>query len=801
MKFTLSWLKDHLDTTASVAEIGKTLTMIGLEIEEIIDPAAALDGFVVGHVVAAGKHPDADKLKLCTVDAGDKTIQIVCGAPNAREGLKVALAQPGCIIPVTGEKLKKGKIRGVESLGMMCSTRELCLGEDHDGIIELPADAPVGAPLASVMAIDPVFDIAVTPNRADCLGVRGVARDLAAAGLGTLKDDPLVAPVAGTFASPRGVSLALPEGSEAACPQFVGRTIRGVTNGESPQWLKDRLTAVGLRPISALVDITNYTTIGWGRPLHVFDADTLNGDVVVRFGREEGEELAALNDKSYTVGADVVVIADQTKAQSIGGVVGGEETGCTEKTTTVFLEAALFEPLRIARTGRSLAVESDAKHRFERGVDPASALWGAELATRLILDLCGGEASELVIAGEAPAGHGAIAFRPSRVKQLVGIDVPTETMVGMFERLGCSVTVNDADSLSVLPPTWRLDLAEEHDLVEEIARLNGYDNLPVTPLPRLSMPRPVLTPQQRMVRAITRTLASRGLFETVTWSFLPRAQAEAFGGGQDSLILANPISSDLDAMRPSILPNLATAAARNAARGFPNVGLFEVGPQFEGGEPGEQCRVAAGLRAGKTGPRHWDQKPRAVDLFDAKADALAALAAAGVAVDNLQVSTDAPSYYHPGRSGCLRLGKTIIAQFGDLHPAVAKLLDVKGPVVAFEVFVDRLPLPKAKPTKARPLLKASAFQPLERDFAFVVDSSVAVEAMVRAARGADRQMITDVAVFDLYEGGNMPEGKKSLAISVTLQPTERTLTDQEIEQISSKIIAAIEKATGGALRG
>ncbi len=800
MKFTLSWLKDHLDTTASVAEIGKTLTMIGLEIEEIIDPAAALDGFVVGHVTSAGKHPDADKLKLCTVDTGSSSIQIVCGAPNAREGLKVALAQPGCIIPVSGDKLKKGKIRGVESMGMMCSTRELCLGEDHDGIIELPADAPVGAPLASVLAIDPVFDIAVTPNRADCLGVRGVARDLAAAGLGTLKDDPLTLPVAGTFASPRSVSIQLPDGEDAACAQFVGRTIRGVTNGDSPQWLKDRLTAIGLRPISALVDITNYVTIGWGRPLHVFDADTLNGDMVVRFGHADGEEIAALNDKTYSVGADVLVIADQSKAHSIAGVVGGEETGCTEKTTTVFLEAALFEPLRIARTGRSLAVESDAKHRFERGVDPASALWGAELATRLIQDLCGGEASELVIAGQAPAGHGVIRFRPSRVKQLIGIDVPTNDMIDMLQGLGCSVQA-DGETLAVQPPTWRHDLAEEHDLVEEVTRLYGYDNLPVTPLPRPSMPRQVLTPAQKLVRGLTRTLASRGLFETVTWSFLPRAQAEAFGGGQDALILVNPISSDLDAMRPSILPNLACAAGRNAARGTPNVGLFEVGPQFEGGEPGQQCRVAAGLRAGKTGPRHWNAPPRAVDLFDAKADALAVLAMAGVNVDNLQVSTDAPSYYHPGRSGCLRLGKQIIAQFGDLHPAVLKLLDVKGPMVAFEVFVDRLPLPKAKPTKTRPLLQASAFQPLERDFAFVVDSSVAAESMVRAARGADKQMITDVAVFDLYEGANMPEGKKSLAVSLTLQPTERTLTDQDIEQISTKVIAAIEKATGGTLRG
>lgn len=800
MKFTLSWLKDHLDTTASVAEIGKTLTMIGLEIEEIIDPRAALEGFVVGHVLTAEKHPDADKLRLCTVDNGTTRLQIVCGAPNARAGLKVALATPGCIVPATGDKLKKGKIRGIESQGMMCSTRELCLGEDHHGIIELPEDTPVGAPLADVLDIDPVFDIAITPNRADCLGVRGVARDLASAGLGTLKVDPMTAPVPGTFASPRKVSIALPEGDEAACPMFVSRTIRGVTNGESPQWLKDRLIAVGLRPISALVDITNYVTVGWGRPLHVFDDARLDGDLVVRFGAADGEDIEALNDKTYTVGSDMVVIADQSKACSIGGVMGGTETGCTEETTTVVLESALFDALRIARTARTLSVDSDAKFRFERGVDPASAVWGAELATRLILDLCGGEASELVIAGKQPDPVAPIAFRPARVRQLVGIEVPVDTMVGMFDRLGCTVEEN-GESLTVVPPTWRFDLAEEHDLIEEVTRLNGYDNLPVTPLPRPSMPRTVLTPQQKTVRMLTRILASRGMMETVTWSFVSREQAEAFGGGQEDLILANPISSELDAMRPSILPNLATAAGRNAARGFPNLGLFEIGPQFEGGEPGQQSRVAAGLRAGKTGPRHWDVAPRDVDVFDAKADVLGALQGLGMNTDNLQVSAEAPSYYHPGRSGSLRLGRNVIAYFGDLHPAVLKLLDVKGPMVGFEIFVERLPTPKVKATKTRPLLQASAFQPLERDFAFVVDHAVAADTMVRAARGADRQMVSDVTVFDVYEGTHMPEGKKSLAVTVTLQPHDRTLTDQEIEQISNRIISAIEKATGGTLRG
>lgn len=799
MKFTLSWLKDHLDTDAPLNEIGRTLTMIGLEVEGIHDPGADLKDFIVGHVISAEKHPDADKLKLCTVDTGSEMLQIVCGAPNARAGLKIVLARVGTLIPATGDVLKKGKIRGVESFGMMCSSRELGLGDDHAGIMELPADAPVGVPVTQILPVDPVIDVAITPNRADCLGVRGIARDLAAAGLGTLKDDPLVATVPGAFDSPVLVRHAFPEGAEDASPLFVGRTIRGVKNGPSPQWLKDRLTAVGLRPISALVDITNYVTVGWGRPLHVFDADTLTGNITVRFATD-GETVEALNDKTYTLDESVVVIADDAGAQSIGGVVGGTPTGCTDATTTVFVEAALFDAHRIAATGRRLTVESDAKHRFERGVDPASAGWGVELATRLILDLCGGEASAPVVSGAAPSTARVITFRPGRVKQLVGIDVATDRMAEMLRGLGCDVTADGA-SLTVRPPSWRGDLGAEHDLVEEVARLYGYDNIPAVSLPRSPMPRPVLTPRQRQTRALGRTLASRGMMETVTWSFLPQAQAELFGGGSDALRLANPISSDLDAMRPSILPNLIAAAGRNAARGYADVSLLEVGPQFNGGEPGEQSLMASGLRAGRSGPRHWDAAPRAVDALDAKADAIGALKGAGVPVENLQVSTDAPSFYHPGRSGCLRLGPKVIARFGEIHPGVLKAMDVKGPVVAFEIFVDALPLPKVKPTKARPLLKASPFQPLERDFAFVVEATIGADALLRAAKGADKVLITDASVFDVYEGANMPEGTKSVAVSVTLQPVDRTLTDEDIEQVSRKVIAAIEKATGGTLRG
>lgn len=804
MKFTLSWLKDHLETDATLDQIGEALTSIGLEVEEIVDPASKLTGFITGHVLTAEKHPDADRLKLCTVSTGSETLQIVCGAPNARAGLKVALALPGCVIPVSGDVLKKGKVRGQESQAMMCSTRELCLGEDHDGIIELPEDTPVGVPLASVLSIDPVIDISVTPNRADCLGVRGIARDLAAFGVGTLKADPLTeGTVAGQFESPVKVVRRLPEGKDAACPLFVGRLIRGVKNGESPQWLKDRLVSVGLRPISALVDITNYVTVGWNRPLHVFDADKLTGNIVVKMATP-GTELPCLNDKTYMLEDWMVAIADEAGDLSVGGVVGGTASGCTEQTVNVFVEAALFDPLLIAATGRKLTAESDAKHRFERGVDPESPLWGMELATRLILDLCGGTPSAVEVGGAVPDWKRTITLRPERVKKLVGIDVAPEKMVSLLTGLGCTATLADG-VITAVAPSWRGDLTEEHDLVEEVARLNGYDNLVTLPLPRPSMPTPVLTARQKTIRLLTRTLAARGMNETVTWSFMSSDKVAAFGGGQDSLKLANPISSDLDSMRPSILPNLIDATVRNAARGFADVALFEVGPQFHGGNPGDQKQMVTGLRAGKSGPRHWDVKQRPVDALDARADALAVLKAAGVNTDSLQVSTDAPDYYHPGRSGCLRLGRDVLATFGDLHPRVARDFGVKGALAGFEVFLDALPQPKTKGgksvSKARSLLKASPFQPLERDFAFVVDSTVAAEALIRAAKGADKALITDASVFDVYEGEHMPAGKKSVALWILLQPTDHTLTDEELDAVSKKVVAAIEKATGGILRG
>lgn len=799
MKFTLSWLKQHLETTASLQQIVDRLTMLGLEVEAVEDRSKELEPFTVATVVEAAQHPNADRLRVCTVDPGTgERLQVVCGAPNARAGIKVVLARPGTRIPASGDTLKKGTIRGVESQAMLCSWRELALGEDHTGIAELDPAAPLGARLIDVMPFDPVIDVSITPNRADCLGVRGIARDLAASGLGTLK--PLqVQPVPAQFASPVTVALRFTPDTADACPLFAGRYIRGVHNEESPEWLKRRLLAIGLRPISTLVDITNYFTYDLGRPLHVFDADKLRGNVQARLARD-GETLNALNGKSYVLDSGMTAIADDAGAVALAGVIGGDETGCTAETTNVFLESALFDPARTGATGRKLGIESDARYRFERGVDPAFVVPAMELATRMIVSLCGGEASEPIIAGSEPAWERHITLRPSRVRDLGGVDLDTAAMTRILEGLGCQVTAA-GESLMVTPPSWRADIGAEHDLVEEIVRVNGYDSIPVTILPREPMPHPVLTPTQRRAGFVRRALAARGMVESVTFSFIASAQARLFGGGAAETILANPISADLDALRPSVLPNLIAAAGRNADRGIKDAALFEVGPRFHGDRPEDQHPVAGGVRAGRTGPRHWDTPSRPVDAFDAKADALGAIAAAGGPADNLQVTTDAPAWYHPGRSGTLRLGGKPLAWFGEIHPRVLRAMDVKGPVAGFEVLLDAIPLPKAKPTKARPPLKASPFQPVERDFAFILDSSVPAEAVLRAAKGADKALIRDVSVFDVYEGPNLGAGRKSLAIAVTLQPTEATMTDAEIDAVAAKLVAAVTKATGGVLRG
>ncbi|CAO3415916.1 phenylalanine--tRNA ligase subunit beta [Azospirillum doebereinerae] len=802
MKFTLSWLKDHLDTDATLDQITEKLTALGLEVEGVHDRSKELAPFHVAHVVSAEKHPDADKLRVLMVDTGTRTLQVVCGAPNARAGMKGVFAAEGAYIPGSDITLKKGVIRGVESNGMMCSKRELKLSDEHDGIIELPDDAPVGASFADYAGLnDPVIDINLTPDRADCAGVRGIARDLAAAGLGTLKPQTEgrldATPVPGTFPSPIGVTIEAPD----ACPLYVGRTIRGVKNGPSPQWMQDKLTAIGLRPISALVDITNYITFDLSRPLHVFDADKVKGGIVVRMARE-GETLAALNGKEYALDPTMTVIADHERAEALAGIVGGEPSGCTEATTTLFLEAAIFDTVRTAQTGRRLGVESDARYRLERGVDPAAVVSGVERATRLILEICGGEASELVIAGAEPQWRRTLTLRPGRVKTLGGVDLDQDQQVRILTDLGFTIeSEDDNGSLHVGVPSWRADVQGEADLVEEVLRVHGFDAIPATPLPRETvLARPALTLKQRRVALARRTLAARGLSEAVTWSFLASPVAALFGAQNEGLRLVNPISSDLDVMRPSVLPNLIQAAGRNADRGYADVRLFEVGAAFRSPAPDGQDTVAAGIRAGAAVPRHWAEKTRAVDLYDAKADALAVLEAAGAPTANLQATTDAPGWYHPGRSGVLRLGPTVMARFGEIHPSVLESLGVKGPVVGFEVLLDAVPLPKKKGGTAKPMVQLSAFQPVERDFAFVVGKEVEADKILRAVKSADKALVKDVAVFDVYQGPGVGEGRKSVAVSVTYQPTTATLTDEAIEAVGQKVVAAVIKATGGNLR-
>jgi phenylalanyl-tRNA synthetase beta chain len=692
--------------------------------------------------------------------------------------------------------LKKSDIRGVTSNGMLCSAYEMGLSEDHEGIIELSDAAPVGQGFAATLGLDdPVIDVAITPNRAEALGVRGIARDLAARGIGRLKPRA-VAPVAGGFASPVGVAIE----DRGACPLFVGRLIRGVKNGPSPEWLRQRLEAIGLRPISALVDITNYLTIDVARPLHVFDAAKVKGNLTVRLSRA-GETLAALNGKEYTLEDGMTVIADGSDVISLGGVIGGEPTGVSEATRDVFVEAALFDPLRTAQTGRKLGINSDARYRFERGVDPAAVIEGMEAATRLILDLCGGEASTLVVTGEAPDNRKTVRFRPERVATLGGVAVPEAAARRILEDLGFQVTIAQP-AWEVANPSFRHDIEGEADIVEEVLRINGFEHIPATPLPPLApMPRLAVTPAQRMTGLVRRLLATRGFHEAVTWSFMPVDLARRFGGGQPELALANPIASDLDQMRPTPLPNLLAAAQRNRDRGQEDVGLSEVGPGFAADQPAGQIAIAAGLRVGMARPRQWREPARAVDAFDAKADVLAVLASFGIAAESLQFAADAPDWYHPGQSSLVKLGpKTVLARFGALHPEILAQYGIEAPAVGFEIFLDALPLPRAKAARARPLLKPQPFQPVVRDFAFLVDRSVTADALLRAARKADKALVTEVRLFDLYEGKGLPDGKKSIAITATLQPTERTLTDAEIDAVAATIVAAVTEATGAVLR-
>jgi len=797
MKFTLSWLKEHLETDAEAGAIAEKLTSIGLEVETVEDAGARLKAFVVAHVVSAEKHPNADKLKLCVVDDGSGSpIQVICGAPNAHTGMKGVFARPGTIIPATGEALKVGTIRGIESRGMLCSARELMLGDEHDGIIELPSSAKIGDPAAKALGLtDPVIDVSLTPNRGDAASVFGIARDLAASGLGTLKDGT-VSPVKGKFTSPKSIALNFPPDAADACPLFAGRMVRGVKNGPAPKWVQDRLKAVGLRPISALVDVTNLISLDRGRPLHVFDADKLSGNLQARLAKA-GEQILALDGKTYGLEAGMTVIADDVVARGIAGVMGGEDTGCSDTTTNVFIESAYFDPARTARTGQKLGILSDARYRFERGVDPEFVVPGLELATKLILEWCGGEPSETVVAGSVPNWRRVIDFDPDYVARLGGLKVAKSETISILKRLGFGV--EDGSPVRVTPPSWRSDVAGKADLVEEIVRIHGVNRVPSQALVRAdAVAKPTLTPAQRRTRAVRRALAARGFNETVNYSFIPRDDAKLFGGGDEARQVENPIASDLDALRPSVLPSLLAAAKRNEARGFNDLMLFEIGVQFESGVPGAQEIVAAGIRVGE-GSRSWTKASHPSDAFDAKADTLAIIETAMGGPMTAPIKPGAPAWYHPGRSGTLALGPKLLARFGDIHPKVLAAFDLKGPVSGFEVLLEALPEAKSK-GKARPVFSPSPFQAVERDFAFLVDVTVPADDILRAARSAERNLIEAVAIFDVYEGKGVPEGKKSLAISVRIQPKDKTLTEPEIEVVAQKIVTGVAKATGAALR-
>ena len=820
MKFSLSWLKTHLETDAPLNVITDTLTRIGLELEGVANPGAALASFRIVHVTAAEQHPNADRLRVCTVDTGDGTVTVVCGAPNARTGMKAVFAAPGSIIPHDGSVLKVGEIRGVKSGGMLLSAREMGMGEDHSGIVDLPADAPVGTLYAAWAGLDdPTIEIGVTPNRGDCFSVRGVARDLAAAGIGTLKPFAPAKIPAAFEGGPRWQNE-FPD----ACTWILGRTIRGVKNSPSPKWLQDRLISIGLRPIDALVDVTNFFTFDLGRPLHVFDVAKLSGDVLT-LRRGSGEKMPALNGKEYTVTAEDCAICDAAGVQSIAGAIGGAATGCDETTTAVFVECALFDPVRIALTGRRHQIVSDARQRFERGLDPALMPDAIEAATALIIALCGGEAGPVVSAGAEPAWQRDATMRFARIASFGGSDIPADDAVASLERLGFGVRRRDAESVTVAVPSWRNDVAAsialdqhpdldpakaaaaaegcntiepENDLIEEVLRLRGLDAVPAVSLPQSGpVPAATLTPRQTRTALTRRTLAAQGLNECVTFSFMAAAEAAPFGDTPDSLRLSNPIAADLDQLRPTPVATLALAAKRNAARGYADLGLFEVGPAFDAAAPHGQRLVAAGVRSGSA-PRGWASAAQAVNAMDAKADLWAAMAALEVPIEGLMLTQDAPGFYHPGRSATVRQGpKNIIARFGELHPRVLSDLGLPGPMVAFELDLDAVSDPKRR-RKAAPDL--SAFQPLRRDFAFLVDTGVAADAVLRAAKGAERTLIAGVTLFDVYEGDKLPEGKKSLAIEVTFQPRERTLTDAEIEVACQKVIAAVAKSTGAALR-
>ncbi len=812
MKFTISWLKEHLDTKASLDEILDKLTMIGLEVEEVVNPAEKLGDFVVAKVVKTEPHPDADKLKLCHVDYGAKeTMRVVCGAPNARTDLIGVYAKEGAYIPGGDFILKKANIRGVVSSGMLCSERELELSEEHEGIIELPASAEkkLGKPFAEVAGLDdPMIDVYITPNRPDCLGVRGIARDLAAAGLGRLKPPARPFSEKGLKTCPVKIELKFPKAEADACPVFAGRAIEGLKNGPSPEWMQIRLKAIGLRPINALVDVTNYISYDQGRPLHVYDIARLKGTVRARLGAKTGkpEEFTALDGNVYKAGPDMTVIADDNGVLGLGGVIGGEDSGATEQTTGVLIESAYFDPVRTAKTGRRTNIISDARFRFERGIDPQSVMPGLDYATDLILEICGGTATKAALAGSPPDPKHTIKFDCDQVERLTGVKLKTGEIKKILKDLGFKID-GKGEKVKVTAPSWRPDIDGAADLVEEVIRIAGIDRVEPEPLPRRhGVSRAVLTPGQIHTRRTRRVLAGRGLTEAVTWSFIDRDEAKLFGGGGDELELANPMSSEMSSMRPGLLPGLMSAAKRNEDRGRADVALFEIGQAYRGTEPDDQYNAASGIRTGSANVsgsgRHWDIESKDVDLFEVKADVSAVLESLGLNPGNIQITRDASTWFHPGRSGVFRLGpKIILAEFGEMHPATMSAMDIENKTVGFEIFLDNMPRGKRRSSRSKGALDISDLQSVTRDFAFILATDVDAGEVVRAARAAEKALISDINVFDIFEDESLGENRKSLGLEVTLQPRDKTLTDPEIEAIGERIVAKVAKATGGQLRG
>lgn len=799
MKFTLSWLKQYLDTNASLEEISEKLTALGLEVDGIEDKAADFEPFKVAYVKSAEQHPNADRLRVCQVETADHGIvQVVCGAPNARAGMKAVFAPSGSYIPGLDVTLKKSEIRGVESNGMLVSEKEMQLSDEHNGIIDLPEDTKIGTKLADLFGLnDPIIEISLTPDRADCAGIYGIARDLAAAGLGTLK--PLdTTPVKGSFDSAIGVKLDFVDKDNTPCPLFLARYIKDVKNTESPKWLVDALESIGVKPISPLVDMTNFFSYAYCRPLHVFDADKLQGDLRVHLA-DGGETLMALNNKKYTFEKGMTVISDDSSVLEISAIMGGKDTGCSKETKNALLICAYFDPIRTALTGRKLQINSDARYRFERGIDPAFTVPAMEMATKMLIELCGGEPSHVVTAGAVPDITREIEFDMAKTKKLIGLDIPEMTQVEILEKLGFTVSKKGAHYL-VKTPSWRGDVEGQADLVEEVIRVYGYDHLETLTLEKATATNTEAeTHKTWLGRKARSVLAARGLLECVSWSFMDEKMAAVFGSNDNALTLLNPISEDLKHMRPSILPNLCQAAQRNADRGYANAALFEVGPVFQGVKEDQQPLCAAGIRFQKAKDKNWNEQARAVDVFDVKADLFAVLETLGFSPDNVQITRNVPDYYHPGQSGAVQLGKNVIGYFGVLHPLTVEALDLDGDVVGFEIFVENLPEKKYKGA-SKPLLTLNPLMPLHRDFAFIVDETTDANAVLVAARFTDRKLIAGASLFDVYQGKGVEEGKKSIAISVTIQPEGEALTDKDIEALSQKIIAEVGKKTGGVLR-